>query len=382
MIVSGGYDIERQVSIFNIKNQKCPQLMTQFNTDTCYDYEYTFHASVIVNRFNNMNKIELLLFGGANAVFRTSFCKLTIDFDNLDIISIDQQQSQNQEKAKEKEKENEKQAPDSILGIPNPVDRQDSLNISDDIENTELEYNKIVSANDESENKDIDTTNETNINSETGSENDNDNPKWNVSGVEVDEYPSRLHDNVEIFDDALNAKQVSNYYRFGQPWYNRFDCRYFSHQLINSRYLLIIGGRYQDFFEWDSSKGILISDRIFYFDLNKNELRWKLLDYKLPKGILGHRSVILQSNDNYNKEFLHIMGGCDEWSQSFECTNVNWKFNITRNLDWNIERIVWIGFYKNGKNKNSCYLPSLPKDVVAHCILDLLRGYSIFDTLS
>ena len=43
-------------------------------------------------------------------------------------------------------------------------------------------------------------------------------------------------------------------------------------------------------------------------------------------------------------------------------------FNVYSSfLQWNIARIVWIGFYKNRENGN-CFLDLLPKDVVKYII--------------
>ena len=32
-------------------------------------------------------------------------------------------------------------------------------------------------------------------------------------------------------------------------------------------------------------------------------------------------------------------------------------------IEWNVERIVWIGFYKNNEN-NQCFIHQLPKDLI------------------
>ena len=41
-------------------------------------------------------------------------------------------------------------------------------------------------------------------------------------------------------------------------------------------------------------------------------------------------------------------------------------------FQWNIARIIWIGFYKNGKN-NKCFIDKLPKDIIKHYIFKFLR---------
>ena len=44
-------------------------------------------------------------------------------------------------------------------------------------------------------------------------------------------------------------------------------------------------------------------------------------------------------------------------------------------LSWKIERVIWIGFYKNDKN-NECKIDLLPKDIVK-VILDMLPNQSM-----
>ena len=45
-----------------------------------------------------------------------------------------------------------------------------------------------------------------------------------------------------------------------------------------------------------------------------------------------------------------------------------WYFDIfTRNLKWDIARLIWIGFHKNANNKD-CFIASLPKDIVCHLL--------------
>ena len=51
-------------------------------------------------------------------------------------------------------------------------------------------------------------------------------------------------------------------------------------------------------------------------------------------------------------------------------------FNIYVNyIESKIERIIWIGFYKNAEN-NKCLIKTLPKDLIIY-ILDLLGRQSI-----
>ena len=44
-------------------------------------------------------------------------------------------------------------------------------------------------------------------------------------------------------------------------------------------------------------------------------------------------------------------------------------------IEWDVERIIWIGFYKNNKN-NQCFMDQLPKDLIKH-ILKFLGKISV-----
>ena len=56
--------------------------------------------------------------------------------------------------------------------------------------------------------------------------------------------------------------------------------------------------------------------------------------------------------------------------KNYFCVNIYINY-----IDSKIERIIWIGFYKNSEN-NKCLIKTLPKDLII-CILDLLGKQSI-----
>ena len=61
---------------------------------------------------------------------------------------------------------------------------------------------------------------------------------------------------------------------------------------------------------------------------------------------------------------------CDQISQHFA------KYNTKDNLNWNIIRLVWIGF--NSKHcKSSCLISKLPKDIVDYIISYIGRKHVI-----
>ena len=44
----------------------------------------------------------------------------------------------------------------------------------------------------------------------------------------------------------------------------------------------------------------------------------------------------------------------------------HYAFDIyTHCIEWNVFRLIWIGFYKN-ENNEKCFIPSIPKDVLIH----------------
>ena len=96
----------------------------------------------------------------------------------------------------------------------------------------------------------------------------------------------------------------------------------------------------------------------------------EITKYKLPTKILGHRSWIDTSG------LLNIVGGCKvtDLGKHFQGSDTFWKLKIAK-IDWNIERIVWIGYFKN--KDNICLLASLPRDIILF-LLTFLRG-SMFD---
>ena len=61
-----------------------------------------------------------------------------------------------------------------------------------------------------------------------------------------------------------------------------------------------------------------------------------------------------------------------------------YTFNVYRHYcRSNIERIIWIGFYKNSDN-NQCFIDKLPKDIIIHILQFIgkqliLRPYIVID---
>ena len=83
--------------------------------------------------------------------------------------------------------------------------------------------------------------------------------------------------------------------------------------------------------------------------------------YMIKKHRLNQRwrkSIIIQAAD-IEKHYVHKQ-----------------QIQITWPISWHVERIIWIGFYKNGNNKN-CKFKILPKDIVIQILT--YSSYSIFN---
>ena len=147
-----------------------------------------------------------------------------------------------------------------------------------------------------------------------------------------------------------------------------------------SRYLIIVGG-----YHFSQKKA---SDKIICFDYKKK--KWYVGDeeeefpmYKMPMGLLGHTSLLQQENDDL---YLYVFGGCINIDYDTSSTKTCWKLKLTTQMDWKIERIIWIGYMKNQdkqfqkgqKNTNVCHLARLSKDVVKF-VLSFLQPRLIFE---
>lgn len=148
-----------------------------------------------------------------------------------------------------------------------------------------------------------------------------------------------------------------------------------SYNWYNSRYLIIVGGCDYHY----------ASDRIICFDFKRKI--W--YSYKLPSTIHSQKSILIhEKNDIY----LYVFGGKESESVAPQRVDgspkLRWKLRMTKQLDWNIERLIWIGYYKNKKgdkechpiaqeNPKHCIFGGIPKDVVAF-ILSFIRRQFLY----
>ena len=158
-------------------------------------------------------------------------------------------------------------------------------------------------------------------------------------------------------------------------------CVGFSYHWYQSRYLIIIGASHMD------THGIMHrTDQIMCFDCVRKH--WHISEpgysYKIPNLIAGHASLLLHEK---NELYMYIFGkdcqGLDVLLPINTQKLICWKLSFLKKLDWKIERLIWIGYYKNNCNSQNinvtaCKLPMLGKDVVLH-ILSFIKRQFLFE---
>ena len=268
----------------------------------------------------------------------------------------------------------------------------------------------------------------------------------NLSGLKQIEYSRRLIDNSDDRDEETEVGKNDNCNRFFKIDYNpakrwnlnelkqqwnklcvkRAHCSefsyygYFTYQWYDERYLIILGG----------NATYNLFDLISVYDFKKKLWFLGCKKYKLPKPMLGLRSVIVkengwngnyktmktnsvseknnkknkkngnsnENNDENKNDFvnvgncknknnylrnrsqnvvLHVMGGCDKWG--YDGSTFHWKVQLRNNIDWNIERLIWIAHLKNDDNTQRCKLTLLSKDVILHVLLFLQQRFVLLD---
>lgn len=133
----------------------------------------------------------------------------------------------------------------------------------------------------------------------------------------------------------------------------------FMTEVVNNRYLLIIGGSPG---QWEplNSRNVLCLDLIKY--------KWTVFNSILPKR--AHISIansvgVSYDNGSYNEIFvMHATKECKLFYK------INFWTNF-QNFEWKHERIMWIGYYQNDKNPQ-CIVHTLPK-VIVEKILNFVR---------
>ena len=197
---------------------------------------------------------------------------------------------------------------------------------------------------------------------------------------------------------------------------NNMGLSCFSYHLYNSRYLIIIGGtktsqhkHTQAVYDAVSDQFVMVETDEYYIHTHvENEImcydfetcmwhrdkNWNfkgdsydynsnMSNYRLcVNGLTEHSSVLTTSKNNL---CLYIFGGKQDvsirhsWLQPKSC----FKLNFSKDLDWEIERLIWIAYLKGGqRNMNDtdkrCKIALLPKVLVA-LVLSFIKRVCIFE---
>ena len=135
-----------------------------------------------------------------------------------------------------------------------------------------------------------------------------------------------------------------------------------------------------------------ISDRIACIDYEKKTY----YSYHLPSSICEHKSILTNEDDDI---YLYVFGGKKSREMMYltsmksnQMYKIRWKLRLTKQLEWDIERLIWIAYYKNAKNENigashsyrkytfinqsnmikQCIFAKISKDVLLH-VLSFIR---------
>ena len=173
--------------------------------------------------------------------------------------------------------------------------------------------------------------------------------------------------NVQKLKDALKKRN-------NLPFYGSFGIFGSNNDLYNGRHLLI----YDAFWNWEQKA----LNAIINFDFKKR--KWSISD-NLWDGeycnSIREKGTIITNVGNKNESYLIIMGGMFLWK-------THALVKLSKQVDWLIERLIWIGYLKNDHNEadakqskgslTSSKLALLPKDVILH-ILEFLAHVFVFE---
>ena len=164
---------------------------------------------------------------------------------------------------------------------------------------------------------------------------------------------------IDIFQDDSSIKLLTEWNICDKiAAANKLDksCANFSCHWYKSRYLIIVGGSYEEFTNDGKMSMWYPTDRLLCFDFVKKQ--WYIDSYKLANPITNHASLLLYEK---NQLYLYIFGQ-NTYGKKTCC-----KLSVLKKLDCKIEILIWIGYYKkNCNNKDSnvkgCELSALGKD--------------------
>ena len=197
-----------------------------------------------------------------------------------------------------------------------------------------------------------------------------------------------VHDDGNCKDDNVNSINSSEMEKSGDyylneknwPYINNTCLESFTCQFLFNRYLLIAGGSHTKMV--NNHGGYVIEqpvNSLKCFDLITK--KWKVFPFVYQND--GGKNVNQAKNvqlyhpsgksifmDNIDSKLIYVMGGRRD---NYDMT-CNYYISINY-FEWKYERLIWIAFEKNRKNKN-CLLPQLPKDVIK-IILTFLKTTSL-----
>ena len=142
---------------------------------------------------------------------------------------------------------------------------------------------------------------------------------------------------------------------------------WFLYQLIDSRYLIIFGGK-DSLKSTNGKDNNIIGSKILVYDFKLKI--WYFSIYTLPQTLTNalrlDASLLMQNNKK-----LYVFASFRKGQKWL------FKLNIRKSIiPWQNQRLIWIGFYKNDDNP-SCMFKSLGKDIIVS-ILQFGRDCSIF----
>ena len=139
--------------------------------------------------------------------------------------------------------------------------------------------------------------------------------------------------------------------------------------IYNSRHLMIY-----DAFLPEISGYYYPCNTLINFDSENKQ--WTIKKDFLPYHGFFNKGCAVAKLKHANIEtiWLHTMGG----TKLFELSNAHYALKLSKHLDWNIERLIWIAHLKNSGNSNNNNIATLPKDIILF-ILTFIKMSFVFD---
>ena len=109
---------------------------------------------------------------------------------------------------------------------------------------------------------------------------------------------------------------------------------------------------------------------------------WTIYSNVLPDDGLWRKSCIINraklDGSCDNSIWLQTFGGAES-SEDEQDLHYGIRLILSQNLDWSIERLIWIAYLKNNDSASACGLGTLPKDIILF-LLKFLNRCFVFDS--